>query len=409
MLEAAILDSVENIQAGSSVPMGGYCQFPASAPNLITQGTSQYLLNGSAVDYEAKYLPSITRAPWINHDALTTGLTTDSAITHFNAIKVGTSGYVISGGTSGIHTYTSLNGTAFTEVTGTFTQSAALATDGTYVCRPSSTSGYVAVGIIGSGAWGNIPATAIAGVPTVILYGPSGWFAAYSMNATPSEYATKVGLPGNAAWTLRNAGSNILQTLLGGVVVGSNYFVYGKAPTTNFASVYKSTTLDAGSWTPVYTTPYTANPTGFTYTGTTYLLSDDAGHLFSSTNLTTWGLLATAPTGLTRITSLSSNGAGVVAICGLNGSDKVVTVSTDHGATWTAITGTKDVTWSYSAVNAPSIIFTGNGAECFVASNYANSLYSIFKTESSAINTSRWVGATEVSTVAPGKSYVRIL
>lgn len=408
MLEAAILDSVENIQAGSSVPMGGYCQFPTSAPNLITQGTSQYLVNGAAVDYEAKYLPSVTRAPWIVHDALTTGLTTDNAQTHFNVVKY-SNGYVVIGGSTGIHTYYSPDGISFVEATGAFVGNNALATDGTYVCRASGTSGYVAYSTTGSGAWSNIPATAIAGIPVVILYGPAGWFAAYSMNATASEYATKTGLPYDAAWTLRNAGSNIIQTLRGGAVYGSNYFVYGVAPTTGLATVYKSTTIASGSWTAVYTTPYTANPTGFTYTGSKYLLSDDAGHLFASSNLSTWGLLATAPTGITSIRSISSNGAGVVVVCGLNGSDKVVTISTDHGATWTAITGTKDVTWSSTTGNAPALIFTGSGSECFVASNYASSVFSIFKTEYSAINTNRWVGSTEVSTVAPGKSYVRIL
>ena len=408
MLEAAILDAVENIQAGSSVPMGGYCQFPTSAPDLITQGTSQYLVNGAAVDYEAKYLPSVTRAPWLSHDALTTGLTADSVQTLFNVVKY-SNGYIVIGGTSGIHTYFSSNGTSFVEATGSFASNNALATDGTYVCRASTTSGYVAYSTNGSGAWSNIPATAIAGVPTVILYGPAGWFAAYSMNGTASEYATKTGLPYDAAWTLRNAGPNIIQTLRGGAVYGSNYFVYGNAPTTGLATIYKSTTIELGSWTAVYTTPYTSAPTGFVYTGSKYLLSDEAGHIFSSTNLSTWGLLATAPTGITSIKTISSNGAGVVVVCGLNGTDKVVTISTDHGATWTAITRTKDVTWSSSTGTAPAFIFTGSGSECFVASNYASNVFSIFKTEYSAINTNRWVGSTEVSTVAPGKTYVRIL
>lgn len=401
MLEAAILDSVENIQAGSSVPMGGYCQFPASAPNLITQGTSQYLVNGATVDYEAKYLPSVTKAPWISHDALATGLTATSGEV-FTAIKVGT-GYAV----SSAQTYFSANGTSFVATTGGGGQ---MATDGTFVCVPGSSTIRWARFSAAEGNFANVPSTTLNSPPAVVLYGPAGWFASCGMQGTTSEYATKTGLPYDVAWTLRNAGANLLQTLRGGAVVGSNYFVYGVAPTTGFGAVYKSTTLSAWSWSAVYTTPYTAAPTGFTYTGSKYLLSDEDGHLFASSDLSTWGLLATAPTGITSIKSISSNGAGVVSVCGLNGSDKVVTISTDHGATWNAIVGTKDVTWSYSTMAAPKIIFTGNGVECFISSNYISGTgMSIFKTESSAINTNRWVGSAEISTVAPGKSYVRIL
>lgn len=391
------LASLLGVSGSSGLPIGAYAQFPAGAPTLIQQGVSEFLLNGAVVDYAAKYADAVAKAPWIVNNKLPASA---FAAQMTNIVKSGS--YCVGLASGGIRRSTDMTNWETIAVSGIGSSPYSLCASGNYLCAGNSTTSIIYSANNGA-SWAAIPTTALAAAPKFILRANNTWAAfTATFNGTQSEYATQSAEnPGAYAWTVRNQGSVLLNSVSCAAASPSLFVLGGSNNSDSSGRIY--TSADAVSWTLRHTA--TSSVQKIVYTGAKFFAIVTSGRdlVSSATGSGTWATDANKPVSSNEFYTyldICSDGAGVVVAITTESGVVGIRVSTDHGVTWSpqkTLSGTNlSPSARISFVQGLSLAIVYSGSASYIV-------------DYSAIGQARWVGTTEASTAAPGVSYVRIL